>query len=202
MAIIEPPRREARWARVVTEAFAPAHLVVVLPLVIGWHATWPRVTGALWGMAAALFCGVIPYGIILAGVKAGRLTDRHIVRRDQRLVPLLLAVVSVVTGLGMMIRLGATREVMILVVGMLAALAVIVPITAFWKISLHAAVAGGTALALTVAFGPPAAAVAWPLTAVIAASRVTLRHHTLPQVAAGTVAGTLIPLAVFLLAGA
>jgi len=191
----------ARWARVVTEVLAPAHLVMALPLIVGWRATAPSLTGVLWGGAAALFCGAIPYAFILAGVRSGRLTDRHVFRRDQRLTPLVLAVGCVIAGLAALILLGATKAVVVLVVGMLSALLVIAPITAFWKISLHAAVAGGTATALTLAFGPYAAALAWPLTVLVAASRVSLRAHTPAQVTVGTLVGALVPLAVYWVAG-
>ncbi len=190
-----------RWARVVTEVLAPAHLVIALPPLVGWRATAPGLAGLLWGVAAAVCCGVIPYAFILAGVRSGRITDRHVFRRDQRLVPLVLGGVCVVAGLAAMMLLDATKAVVVLVVGMLSALLVIAPVTAFWKISLHAAVAGGTAMALTVTFGLYAAAVAWPLTVLVAASRVALRAHTPAQVIAGALVGALVPLGVYVISG-
>lgn len=188
------------WARAVSEILSPAHLVMALPLAIGWHATWPEFSGALWGLVASLFCGAVPYAVILAGVRAGRLTDKHIARRDQRVRPLVLALGSVVAGLGALLLLGAIPAVVVLVLGMLVALAVIVPITAFWKISLHAAVAAGTATVLTFTFGGLAAALAWPLTVLVAAARVALGAHTVAQVIAGGLVGSLVPLGVYLLA--
>jgi membrane-associated phospholipid phosphatase len=189
------------WARAVTEILAPAHLVIVLPLAIGWRATWPELAGVWWGLAASLFCGVVPYAVILAGVRAGRLTDRHIVRRDQRIGPLALALASVVAGLAALLLFRATPAVVVLLLGMLGALVVIVPITTFWKISLHTAVAAGAATALTVTFGPYAALVGWPLVLLVAAARVALRVHTVAQVVAGALVGALVPLGVYLLAG-
>lgn len=195
------PRSEPRWAVAVSDILSPAHLVMALPIVVGWQATWPDATGALWGLTASLFCGAVPYAVILAGVRAGRLTDKHIGRRDQRVLPLVLALASVVAGLAALLVLRATPAVVVLVIGMLAALAVIVPITAFWKISVHSAVATGAATALTVTFGPYAAALAWPLTVLVAAARVTLHAHTTAQVIAGGLVGSLVPLGVYLLAG-
>ena len=195
------PRPVPRWAHVVSEVFAPAHLVMALPFAIGWRATWPELSGALWGLIASLFCGAVPYAIILAGVRAGRLTDKHIRRRDQRLLPLALALASVVAGLAALLLFRATPAVVVLVLGMLGALVVIVPVTAFWKISLHSAVAAGAATALTVTFGPYAAALAWPLTVLVAAARVALRAHTTAQVIAGGLVGFLVPFGVYLLAG-
>lgn len=192
-------RPAPRWARAVSEILSPAHLVIVLPFAIGWRATWPEFTGALWGLIASLFCGAVPYAVILAGVRAGRLTDKHIVRRDQRMVPLALALASVLAGLAALLVFRATPAVVVLVLGMLGALVVIVPVTAFWKISLHTAVAAGAATALTVTFGPYAAALAWPLTALVAAARVALRAHTTAQVIVGGLVGSLVPFGVYLL---
>jgi len=195
------PRVAPRWAHVVSEVLSPAHLVMTLPLVIGWQATWPKFSGALWGLTASLFCGAVPYAVILAGVRAGRLTDKHIRRRDQRVLPLALALASVLAGLAALLVFQATPAVVVLVLGMLGALVVIVPITAFWKISLHAAVAAGAATALTVTFGPYAAVVAWPLVVLVAAARVAMRAHTTAQVIAGGLVGSLVPYGVYLLAG-
>ncbi|MEV5409557.1 hypothetical protein AB0K60_12070 [Thermopolyspora sp. NPDC052614] len=194
------PRPGPLWARAVTEILAPAHLVIALPLVIGWRATWPDPAGVWWGLTASLFCGIVPYAVILAGVRAGRLTDRHVVRRDQRMGPLALALASVVAGLAALLAFRATPAVVVLVLGMLGALVVIVPITTFWKISLHAAVAAGAATALTITFGLYAAAVGWPLVLLVAAARVALRVHTFAQVVAGALVGALVPLGVYLLA--
>src|SRR5690606_6149009 len=134
---------------------------------------------------------------------------------EQRVRPLVLALASVVAGLGALLVLGAIPAVVVLVVGMLVALAVIAPITAFWKISLHAAVAAGTAVVLTVTFDGVAAAPAWWLTVTVvvvaaglagslsvavAAARVALGAHTVAQVVAGGLVGSLVPLGVYLLA--
>jgi hypothetical protein len=50
--------------------------------------------------------------------------------------------------------LGAPRQLIALLLAMLAGLAVTAAITTRWKISLHTAVAGGTATILIVVFGP------------------------------------------------
>lgn len=98
------PRQKA--ARVLSDVLAPANLVVALLLLVGWHSTasW---AGLGWGLLAALFCGVVPIGIITLGVHRGALTDQHIRVRRQRIVPMALSLVSVVAGITLLHVLGA-----------------------------------------------------------------------------------------------
>ncbi|MFE2480350.1 phosphatase PAP2 family protein [Streptomyces sp. NPDC059389] len=179
------PRQKA--ARLVSDGLAPANMVVALLLLVGWHAgtSW---TGLGWGLFAALFCGAGPIAIIALGVRRGALTDQHIRVRRQRIVPMALSLVCVVTGVTLLRVLGAPGEVFALVVAMLVGLASALLVTVGWQISIHTSVAGGTVMILLLVFGPRvlpavliAAAVAW--------SRLVLRAHTPAQLLAGTALG-------------
>ncbi|MFE4636408.1 phosphatase PAP2 family protein [Streptomyces sp. NPDC056773] len=179
------PRQKA--ARVLTEALAPANLVVAQLLLIGWHSTgsW---SGLGWGLLGALFCGVVPIGIILLGVRRGALTDQHIRVRRQRVVPMGLSLGSVLAGITLLRVLGAPTDVFALVVAMLVGLVCSLLVTVGWQISIHMSVAAGTAMVLLLAFGPPvlpavllAAAVGW--------SRLVLKAHTPAQLLAGAALG-------------
>ncbi|MFF4006364.1 hypothetical protein [Streptomyces sp. NPDC001717] len=179
------PREKA--ARILTDALALANLVVALLLLIGWSATgsW---SGLGWGLLAALFCGVVPIGIIVLGVKRGALTDQHIRVRRQRMVPMALSLVSVVVGIGLLYALGAPADVFALVVAMLVGLVSSLAVTAGWQISIHMSVAGGTVMILLLAFGPVALPVAL-LAAAVGWSRLVLKAHTPAQLLAGTALG-------------
>ncbi|MFB7620348.1 hypothetical protein ACFC1F_39605, partial [Kitasatospora sp. NPDC056181] len=118
----EPPAFAAaspreRVARLVTEVLAPANLVIALLLLVGAHSTadW---SGAGWGLLAALFCGVVPIGLIALGVRRGALTDKHIRIRRQRVVPMAASLLSVVAGLTLLRVLHAPADVGALVVAM------------------------------------------------------------------------------------
>ncbi|MEU9300567.1 hypothetical protein [Streptomyces sp. NPDC048269] len=179
------PREKA--ARVLSDVLAPANLVVALLLLIGWHSTtsW---SGLGWGLLGALFCGVVPIGIIVLGVRRGALTDQHIRVRRQRVVPMALSLVSVAAGITLLHVLGAPEDVFALVVAMLVGLVSSLLVTVGWQISIHMSVAGGTVMILALVFGPSvlpaalaAAAVGW--------SRLVLRAHTAAQLLAGTALG-------------
>ncbi|MCG6493990.1 hypothetical protein [Kitasatospora sp. A2-31] len=199
----EPPAYAAatlreRVARLVTEALAPAHLVIALLLLVGAHSTadW---SGAGWGLLAALFCGVVPIGLISWGVRRGALTDRHIRIRRQRVVPMGASLLSVVAGVALLRVLHAPTEVGALVVAMLAGLASALAVTVWWQISLHNAVAGGTAMVLALAFGPGVLPLAAAVPLAAGWSRLVLRAHTPAQVLAGTALGGVCALAFTLL---
>lgn len=179
--------RQEKAARLLTDVLAPANLVIALLLFFGWHST-NSLTGIGWGLFAALFCGFIPLGIILFGVRRGGLTDKHIRIRTQRVVPMALSLVSVVAGVVLLYALHAPRDIAALVVAMLAGLVSALTVTVWWQISIHNAVAGGSAMILLLVFGLavlPAVLVA----AAIGWSRLVLKAHTLAQVIAGTALG-------------
>jgi hypothetical protein len=177
-----------RVARLVTEIFAPQVLVIGLPPVVGLVSDgWP---GLRWGLLASALCGGIPALVIAMGVRAGRLDSRHIVDRSRRTVPLLVAVVAVFAALMLLAGLGAPRLLVATVAAMLAGLAVTIPVTLKWKISFHAAVSAGTVLVLArVLPAMPTIVGGAVVVVVVCWARVRLAHHTVPQVAAGALAG-------------
>lgn len=185
-----PDTARGRVPRLVAGVLAPAHLVIGQLLVVGWQATWPRLGGLAWGVLAALFCGVLPYGYILQGVRRGRWADRHIRHRRQRIQPLLISLTSVAIGLAAVRVFGGPAELFALVIAMLTGLAAILSVTAFWKASLHAAVGAGSVVVLIFVFGPWAVA-AVPLLGVICWSRVATGDHTPAQVTVGAILGGL-----------
>jgi membrane-associated phospholipid phosphatase len=187
-----------RTARIVTEVFAPGVLVSVLLLAVGLHAAGGP-SGLLWGLLAALFASIAPMAYIVRGVRRGHWTDHHVTVREQRRVPLLVGLASVVVGLGLLVSLEAPRELVALVAAMVAGLGVTVLVTRWWKISVHTAVAAGTVVVLTLVFGPWLLFL-WTVVALIAWSRVELRDHTVMQVVGGIPFGAVVAGLVFALA--
>lgn len=184
-------------AKLITDVLAPGNLVIALLLLIGWHST-SSLTGIGWGLFAAFFCGIIPITIIQLGVRRGKLTDKHVRVRKQRIAPLAASIVSVVTGIVLLYVLSAPREVSALVIAMLVGLASTLAVTVWWQISVHNAVAGGTVMILLLAYG-------WtllPAVALILAlgwSRRVLKAHTMAQLVCGTALGSISALVFALL---
>ncbi|WP_308285350.1 phosphoesterase PA-phosphatase [Actinoplanes hulinensis] len=191
-------RRNAldRLATVVSEVLAPAVLVAVLLLTVGWHAGDTPGVSRWWGLPGALFAAVIPLGYVLHGVRKGRLTNHHIPERAARRIPLLFGTASLIAGLLVMLALGAPREVLALLTAGGAGLAVFALVTHWWKMSIHAGVAAGTLTALTAVYGP-VVLIGTPLVLLGCWARVRLTAHTPAQVVAGALAGLIIAGTIF-----
>lgn len=65
----------------------------------------------------------------------------------------------------------------------------LVLISSWWKISIHSAVAGGTAVILCAVFGAPGLVAGVLIVAGADWSRVASRDHTAPQVVIGSILG-------------
>ena len=188
--------RTTRAARIVTEAFAPWVLIVVLFLSVGWHAD--RLPGLAWALAGATCASLAPKAVIVTGVLRRRYGDHHLTAREDRKVPLIIALVLVTAGIAGLAAAGAPREVVAVEAAMLAGLLVMMPITRVWKISFHTGVAAATAAILTMVYG------AWslfgiPVVTLIGWSRLRLAHHTSAQVIAGAPVGAVAATVAFLL---
>jgi membrane-associated phospholipid phosphatase len=194
------PRR-LRLARVVGELLSPPPILVALALVVAWDSGPTPAAAVLWGGVAAVSASVLPYALILRGVRRGRLSDRNISLREQRVRFGVVAIASVLAGLAVLAAFGAPAALVALQASIAAGVACGWLVTLWWKISVHAAIAAGAATALTLVFGPALLA-AWPLVALIAWSRVQVGDHTPAQVAAGVALGVAVNATVFpLLAG-
>jgi hypothetical protein len=83
--------RPRGWAKLVTDILSPAHFVIALPPIIGWHATYPGAAGLGWGLFCAVLAGGVPYGFVIHAVLRRGLSDIHIRTRQDRYIPILVA---------------------------------------------------------------------------------------------------------------
>jgi hypothetical protein len=191
----ETPARD-RIARIASEVLAPAVLVAALLLAVGWQAGDEPGVSRWWGLPGALFAAGLPLAYVLRGVRKGRLSSHHIPEREHRRVPLLVGIVSVAIGLAVLVLLGAPRDVLALLAAGGAGLVVFTAVTHWWKMSIHAGVAAGSAATLVAVYGP-VALVGAPLVVLACWARVRLSAHTRAQVIAGAAVGALIAGTVF-----
>ncbi|HEY6492893.1 MAG TPA: hypothetical protein VIZ43_06435 [Trebonia sp.] len=185
-----------RAARLITDVLAPGNLLIGLLVFIGWHgAGGPR--GLAWGVAAAAVCAGVPIAVVLLGVRLRLWTDFHVRVREQRFVPIAVAMAANLAGVALLGALGAPHALIALILAVLCTLVAGLVITTRWKISGHAIAAGFTATVLTGVCGP------WLLAAFLAVpligwSRVILGDHDRAQVIGGTLLGVAAALLVFL----
>jgi membrane-associated phospholipid phosphatase len=174
---------------------SPVYQVFFMLFAVGIHAAG-FARGVLLAGVAALFAGGIPYLVLAAGVRRGRLTDMHLSRRDERPIMLAIGLASVMVGLALMALLDAPRELYALVGSMVAGVAVALLISTFWKISIHTSVTAGSVTILAVVLGPWALALG-PLVCAVAWARVRLNAHTVGQVLVGAAVGAAVAFGAF-----
>ena len=192
------PRGEARWAWLLSDGGEPRNWMLVLAPSLGWHDEgW---AGIGWGAFAAVFTAVLPTLILRFGERRQYWGDRHVRRRQDRIVAAPGVLAPVITGTALLYGLDATADVTALVTAMLAVLLALLVFTFFWKVSVHSAVSSGALAVLTSVFGPWMLALT-PLVALIGWSRVRLRCHTVGQVVVGALIGAAVGAPVFGLPG-
>jgi membrane-associated phospholipid phosphatase len=191
-----PIPRRLRLARLVGEVLSPPVVLAVLALVVAWHSSPTPAAAVLWGVVTAGFASVLPYVVILRGVRRGRLSDRNLGLREERVRFGVIAMASILVGLALLALSDAPAELVALLASIAVGVACGWVVTLWWKISVHAAIAAGAATVLTLVFGP-ALLVAWPLVALIAWSRVAVGDHTTAQVLAGIALGVAVNATVF-----
>jgi hypothetical protein len=192
----EPPRtvRPRGWAKSVTDVLSPAHFVIALPPLIGWHATAPSLSGLAWGLFCAALAGGVPYGFVIHAVLRRRVSDIHIRTRQDRYIPILVALGAMGLCLAVLALGSAPRTLTALLAALLATILVGGVITLRWQISGHAAAAAGSLGICALCFGPWLLLLS-PLVVLICAARLVLRDHTLGQLVAGVaLGGVLSPL--------
>ncbi len=181
----------ATLAKVVTEVLAPAVVLVVLSFAVALHSIPELPKTLVAGLTAAIFVSIIPFAFILWGVRRGALTDHHVGSRVQRQLPLLVCVASSLAGLAALFALGVSRPLKAMVIAEALTLGIVLAISRWWKISVHAAIATGSVAILAVALSPWL----WALTVLVLVlcwSRVHLRSHTPAQVVLGSLLGFLV----------
>jgi membrane-associated phospholipid phosphatase len=189
--LAQPIPRRLRVARLVGELLSPPPILVGLALIVAWDSSPTPAMAVVWGAIAAVFASVLPYALILRGVRRGRLSDKNISLREQRIRFGVVGITSILLGLAVLAAFDAPAEMVALLASIAVGVACGWVITLWWKISVHAAIAAGAATVLTLVFGT-ALLVVWLLVALIAWSRVQVGDHTPAQVLAGVALGIVV----------
>ncbi|MFS0724588.1 hypothetical protein [Paenibacillus sp. 1P07SE] len=175
-------------------------LFVAPPLLL-WVAllTAPSLWSALlWWAVLGIAISAAPLLFIRRGVRQGVYTNYHVSRREQRFIPFLFSISCMFIGLLILRLMGASHELMATLTAMIATLLTALLITqwARWKISLHLIGLSGALTTLVVVIGPKFAAL-FILLPVIGWARWQVHAHTIGQIAAGSLLGIAVPLAVY-----
>jgi membrane-associated phospholipid phosphatase len=192
------PSARRKVARLATEVLAPAPTAAALLVAVAWRSASGTAQGAGWALLAVLIVILVPLLYVVRGVRRRRFSDHHVGVREQRPLPLLVGVASVLIAWALLAAAGAPRDLVALVGAMAVGLSASLLVTLVWKISVHAAVSAGAVVILVLIFGPALLILA-SLAVLVGWARVELGDHTPPQVVTGAGLGAFVAATIFTL---
>ncbi|MDH7568134.1 MAG: hypothetical protein QHJ73_00940 [Armatimonadota bacterium] len=134
----------ADWAALLVSAVASPFVVLPVFAVAITARYSPDVAHFLrWSGIAVFFSTVVPLSYVLAGVRRGRLSDVHVMYREQRGGPFAVALVSSAVGTAVLKAVGAPAPLVAVGAAMVCNGVVFAAITTRWKVSLHLSVFAG-----------------------------------------------------------
>jgi hypothetical protein len=148
-------------------------------------------------LVLTLFFSALPMWDINRRIRLGLVRDAHISRREDRIKPFIFSLSCAVLGLIAVYAVGTPEAIKAISWTVVLTGAAITIITAFWKISLHAAGVTSISLALIFLYGT----IAIPtilLVPLVLWARLTLKKHTPAQLALGTLLSATIVSATFI----
>ena len=192
--------KRIRIARYVSHILAPATISLPFIWLVAFYQAQDQLTALIYACITLFFLSVGPLLYIIIGVRLGKLSDIDVSRRSQRAGPFMFGIVSVMIGWLVLALTNGPRNLQTVMIITVFSGIIMMVITFWWKISMHASSLGGVATMLTVLYG----AVMLPLFVLlvfVSWSRVVLRRHTVTQVIAGSLAGIVLSLVILKLRG-
>lgn len=193
------PRR-VRLARAISTLLAPATISVPMILLLAFYQASSLASALAYGALTLFFLSIGPFIYIMLGVRLGKLSDMDVSRRSERAGPFIFGLISVCLGwFALILTHGPALLITLLLLTAISGLVMMV-ITLWWKISLHASSLAGAATMLTALYG----AIMLPsfaLLVLVSWSRVVLRRHTPAQVVAGSLLGIALSVVILRLRG-
>jgi membrane-associated phospholipid phosphatase len=185
-------------ARYISIIFSP--VTVSLPAIFLVALYHQEPSSLFFAAIVVLFLSIGPMLYILVGVSLGKFSDIDVSIRSQRLGPFLFGIMSSLMGFFILQFNNAPKnlETVLLTASIVGFILMI--ITFWWKISMHASGIAGTVTFLTILYGKYVLP-AFLLVFLVGWSRVVLKRHTAAQVTAGALLTAAITLGMLALRG-
>jgi membrane-associated phospholipid phosphatase len=174
------------FARFISTVLSPA--VVALPFIVLMALPNKNQNLFLSVIITFFFLSIGPMIYILFGVITGKFTDLDVSMRSQRTGPFLFGIASTLIGYIILSLTNGQKNLETLLLLIAISGFVMMFITFWWKISMHASALSAALTALTLVYGLIVLP-AYLLVILVSWSRVKLHRHTLSQVIAGSIVG-------------
>jgi membrane-associated phospholipid phosphatase len=187
MALILTPVE--RIAKIVSAVLHPLVLpAIAFTFLVVADSTHDLLHQAIVEGVAIFFSAILVPAYIFFLKQQGLVDSADIIIREQRINPLIMAVISYFIGFLLLKTVGASSLIQGLMFCYATNTLLIVSITNWWKVSIHTTAISGPLVVLTYQFG----SVVFPfflLIPLVGASRLILKRHTFAQVLVGAAIG-------------
>ncbi len=187
-------------ARFVSTILSPVAVSLPFVILVALYRAHNAGHALLAALVTLFFLSIGPTIYILIGVWRGKFTDFDVSLRSQRAGPFLFSILSALLGLGVLMSFRDVKNLeTVLLLTVISGLMMML-ITFWWKISIHASTLAGAMTVLTALYGDLALS-GFLLVAAVCWSRIVLRRHTLGQVIAGTLLSITLTSAILAIRG-
>ena len=181
-----------RWAKLVGIIFMPPLVAIGTLVVLSAYLVADPLVAARTVLVSVLFMAILPTAYIGLLIRRQRIRGGiELVITEERLRPYLVCTLSCAIGAVVLIRLSAPQHIWALALGYVLLGVLMAAITQRWKISMHAAGSALPTTALLNVLGPTALP-GMLIVPLVCWARVRSSRHTIPQVAGGTLLGSLV----------
>jgi membrane-associated phospholipid phosphatase len=187
-----------QFARYVSTIFSP--ITVSLPAIFLIALYHQEPSSLFFAAVAVFFLSIGPMLYIAVGVSLGKFSDMDVSIRSQRLGPFLFGITSSLVGFFILQFNNAPRTLETVLLGASTIGFILMIITLWWKISMHASSLSGTVTFLAVLYGKIVLP-AFLLVVLLGWSRVVLKRHTAAQVTTGAILTAALTLGILILRG-
>jgi len=186
-----------RAANIISDVFSPPVVTGVLALAIAVRTAPTPQDAIAWSLVYIGLVCVLPALFIIYMVATGRITDLHVRVRRQRILPFMVSVICTTIAFLILQRMGAVIMPELALIGLIE-IGIMLLITLFWQISMHAMSITSVVVLTAAVFGFPPALLIAPLIPIVSGARVILRRHTVAQVIAGGAVGACLSIVLFI----
>ena len=195
-----PKPLRIRFARLVSNILAPVTISIPAVLLVAFYDAQSLASALFYTSVTLFFLSFGPMLYIIIGVRLGKFSDVDVSRRKERIRPFLFGLASVLAGLVTLVLIKAPKNLQTLLIITAVSCIVMLVITLWWKISIHASSLAGTVTFLTALYGVIVLP-AFLLVVLVSWSRVVLRRHTVAQVVAGALVSITLTSAILFIRG-
>ncbi len=178
-----------RLARTFSNIVSPPIIFALLGLALSLVEN-ELVEGLVWAAVFGFFVSLAPILFILFMMRIGKISDLHMNTRQERYLPYLVSMTTSAVVLLFINLFDGPFLLSCLTILNIVVLIILGLVNAFWLISIHTASVSAAAVILGLVFGVWAGITFLPFVVLVCLARYYLRRHTIGQITAGLLLGT------------